>query len=151
MFRSCVILTFILGITWIFGFILDTTETYGTETSSKVFNYAFIILNCSTGTFIFCYTVVLDSKMIDASKRAISKTSRRLSRSRTKSTNSSYIFKNKQSVKYNSKGNENLKSNSYNEKVPNEQNEANEGLSTNSNTTDDSYVFDGEMKRYKQI
>ena len=77
MIRSCLILTFLLGITWIFGFL----QMWGGKTATRIFSFIFVILNCSTGIFIFIYTVILDAKMMEASKKTIQRTSRRLTSS----------------------------------------------------------------------
>ena len=81
MVRNCLILTFLLGITWILGFIqkwIDSSS--GNKATARTFSFIFILLNCSTGIFIFVYTVILDAKMMEASKRTIQRTSRRFSR-----------------------------------------------------------------------
>ena len=74
MVKSCFILTFLLGITWIFGFIQIWSHNHGNE----IFGFIFIILNCSTGIFIFLYTIIFDAKMVEASKKTIQRSSRRL-------------------------------------------------------------------------
>ena len=81
MMRNCMFLTFLLGITWIFGFPMTlacaTCKPYLTLT----FEYLFIILNTSTGIFIFINSILCDSKMLEATKLSVQRNSRKFSNS----------------------------------------------------------------------
>ena len=77
MVRSCLILTFLLGITWIVGIpMVLAARTLRCKTI--VLGYVFDYLNCSIGIFIFLYSVIGDAKMREATKICIQRNFRRL-------------------------------------------------------------------------
>ena len=53
-FRNFIWLSYLLGITWVIGFINDLGDAV---------QYIFILLNTSSGIFILIYSVVLNSKV----------------------------------------------------------------------------------------
>ena len=81
MVRNCLILTFLLGITWFIGFPMLLTWrdcTTCNKDVTRVLAAIFDVLNCSIGIFIFIYSIILDSKMLEATKICIQRSSRRL-------------------------------------------------------------------------
>ena len=79
MARNCLFLTLLLGITWLFGFPMAASCMKCNELATKIFSVIFIVLNCSNGIFIFYYSIILDSKMLEATKFHIQKSSRKIS------------------------------------------------------------------------
>ena len=103
MARNCLVLTLLLGITWIFGFPMAISCMTCNPLATKIFSFIFDVLNCSNGIFIFIYSIILDSKMRESTKMHILRNSRRLSMSngvsstgriRTMSTSLSNSFRN---------------------------------------------------------
>lgn len=64
--RSCIIMSFLLGMTWIVGVVMPFVQ-------SEIVDYTFIVLNCSSGFFIFLYTVLCNRQIRDASRKFIRK------------------------------------------------------------------------------
>ena len=82
MVRTSLILTFLLGITWLIGFPMALTWNDCTTCNKDVTTALALIfdgLNCSIGIFIFIYSIMLDSKMLESTKIAFQRSLRRLS------------------------------------------------------------------------
>ena len=79
MARNCLVLTLLLGITWVFGFPMAVSCLTCNKLATKIFSFIFDVLNCSNGIFIFIYSIILDSKMLEATKLHIQRNSRRIS------------------------------------------------------------------------
>ena len=80
MARNCLVLTLLLGITWLFGFPMAASCLKCNEYATKIFSVIFIVLNCCNGIFIFIYSIILDSKMLESTKLHIQRNSRKISR-----------------------------------------------------------------------
>ena len=79
--RNCMFLTFMLGITWIFGFPMTIACATCKKYMSLTLEYIFVILNTSTGIFIFTNSILFDSKMRETTKLRFQRHSRKISNS----------------------------------------------------------------------
>ena len=80
--RNCMFLTFLLGVTWIVGFPMALIEcTTCWKYLTITLEFMFVILNTSTGIFIFINSIIFDSKMLEATKLSVQRNSRKISNS----------------------------------------------------------------------